>query len=102
MLGILVTIFPFVSPDCLYLHFLFSLIIDSSRKAKIGNFELHVVIEQHISQLEISVDDIAVMYMLDTTDELTHIVPHLWFRQGLSVFQHVYQRLKIDRKKCTR
>ena len=58
-----------------------ALVKDLSSKAEIADFELHALSQEEISKFEISMDDILLVDVLDTTNELMDVVAGLNFGQ---------------------
>ena len=67
-------------------------------KAKPGQLELHILIEQECCRLDIAMDDVAfVVQILEGTDQLLQVVLGLGLRQTtrLPTVQHVLDRLVV-------
>lgn len=67
-------------------------------KAKTGELELHILVEQECCRVDIAMDDVAfVVQILEGTDQLLQVVLGLGFRQTtrLPTVQHVLDRLVV-------
>ena len=56
----------------------FPVIVDLCGQSKVTQFDLHVVVEENVSQLQITVDYFVVMQILHTNQHLLEIVPAQW------------------------
>ena len=61
-------------------------------QSKIADFDLHVVVEEEISQLQVSVDDLLVVEMFDAQTDLLEEVSGFRLCDGLSAFVQLHQR----------
>lgn len=55
--------------------------------------DLHVIIKKDVSQLQISVDDSVVVQVLDTLEQLCHVVASLWLSHSLTTLVELQQGL---------
>lgn len=65
--------------------------------SRLTYLDLHVVIEEDVPELEISVDDPVVVQVVDALQQLCHVVAGLWFRQRLPALVELQQGLQIDK-----
>ena len=56
--------------------------------------DLHVIIEEDVSQLQVSVDDPVVVQVLDTFEQLCHVVASLRLSHSLTTLVELQQGLK--------
>ena len=75
------------------LHFAFAVEFDFRGESKVRYLDPHVVIEKHVPELQISVDDALIVDVSAPLHQLAQVVPHFRFHQRLTVLQHVYERL---------
>lgn len=61
---------------------------------EITYLDLHVIIEEDVAQLQVSVDDSVVVQVLDTLEQLCHVVASLWLSHGLTPLVQLQQGLK--------
>ena len=78
-----------------YLHFLLSLVLHLGGQPKVTNLDLHVLIEQHVAQLEVAVDDFLLVDVASALYQMFEVVAHLRLRQRLPVLQHMDQGLQV-------
>ena len=75
--------------QCSNLHFLLSVVADAGGEAEVGDFELHPLVEEHIAEFEVPVDDVPAVDVFDPLHQLLKVVPHFRLRQRLPLLQHV-------------
>ena len=68
--------------------------VRTSSKSKITYLHDHVFGEEHVTKLEIAVNDLLRVDVLHSLDELPHEITDFGFRQRDSVLQDVNQALK--------
>ena len=54
--------------------------------------DLHIFIEEDVAELEIAVDDLVVVEVLDSQEDLVHEVASLRLRDGLAPLVQLHQR----------
>lgn len=57
-------------------------------------FDLHVVVEEDVAQLQVSVDDLVLVQIMDPVQELCHVVASLGFGHSLATLVQLQQGLK--------
>lgn len=60
-------------------------------------FDLHVIVKEDVSQFQVSVDDSVVVQVLDTLEQLCHVVASLGLSHSLTTLVQLQQRLKWRR-----
>lgn len=60
---------------------------------------IHVFVEEDVAQFQVSVDDLVVVQVLDSSEHLHHVVPSLRFSHSLTTFVQLQQRLQGGEKK---
>ncbi len=72
--------------------FAFALEIDACGQAKVADLELHVVVEEQVAQLQVTVNDFVVVQVLTSQDDLTHKIAGLGLSDGLTSLVHLHER----------
>lgn len=67
------------------------------KRKKITYFDLHVIVKEDVSQFQVSVDDSVVVQVLDTLEQLCHVVASLGLSHSLTTLVQLQQRLKWRR-----
>lgn len=65
-----------------------------SPTGEITYFDFHVIIEEDVAQFQVPVDDSVVVQVLDTIEQLGHVVASLRLSHSLTTFVQLQQRLK--------
>ena len=60
-------------------------------QSKVANLDPHVVIEEEVPQLDVTVDDVPSMEVVHSQQGLLHQVADLRLRQGLAPFVQLHQ-----------
>ena len=68
-----------------------SVIVDLGGQTKVSNLAIHVVIKEDVAQLEITVNDLVLVEVEDTKENLLHEVPCLRFCDRLSPLVQLHQ-----------
>lgn len=58
--------------------------------------DLHVIIQEDVSKLQVSVDDPVVVQVLDTLEQLGHVVSSLGLGHSLTTLVQLQQRLEKE------
>lgn len=61
---------------------------------KITNLEIHVIIQEEIAQFQISVDDSVVVQILDSLQQMDHVVTCLGLSHSFTTLMQLQQGLK--------
>lgn len=75
-----------------------SLIVNPSGKAKVTNLELHLIIEEKVAKLQVTVDDLVVMQVLHTKQQLSQEVSRLGLSDGLPPLVQLHHGLAATTK----
>ena len=59
-------------------------------EAKVADLDVHMLVEEDVPHLQISVDDVLVMHVFDGAAGLDEIRAHLWLREVPSPPDHVH------------
>ena len=70
-----------------YSHLLLPLILDPCGEAEVGDLHLHTLTEQHVAELQVTVNDAFTMDVLTSVHQVAHVEAHLGFCQGLAAFE---------------
>lgn len=65
---------------------------------EITYLDLHVIIEEDVAQFQVSVDHSVVVQVLDTLEQLCHVVASLRLSHSLTTLVQLQQGLKWERK----
>ena len=82
-----------------------AVVVDLGGQAKVSDLALHVIIEEDVSQLEVSVDDLVVVEVEDASQNVIHEVSGLWLGDCLPPLMKLHQtpaKDKISVKKNSR
>ena len=60
-------------------------------KSEVANFDIHVLIQEYVSHLEISMNDASGMHILDSSCNLDRPKPHLGLRNIFPLLDHIHQ-----------
>lgn len=66
------------------------------RKAKIADFHVHLIRQEHIAKFKVAVHHALRVNVLHAVNELRQEVAYLRFRQDFPVLENVNQRLNAD------
>lgn len=94
---------PWEHWECRHLKLTFDVHVNSTIREqlsfkKITYLDLHVVIEEDVAQLQVSVDDSVVVQVVDTLEQLSHVVAGLRLSDSLTPLVQLQQGLKQKRK----
>lgn len=70
---------------------LFSVKIEFCGQTKVSQFDLHLVVEEQVSKLEVSMDDPVGMEVLERIDDLQRVALDLQLVESLPSFQQLVQ-----------
>lgn len=59
---------------------------------KVPNLGIHVLVQENVAHLQVTVDDSLAVHVLDSAGNLDGIESDLGFRQALSPFDHIHKR----------
>lgn len=65
---------------------------------KITDLDIHVIVEEDVAELQVSVDDSVGVQVLDTFEQLGHVVASLWLSHSLTPLVQLQQGLKTVKK----
>ena len=66
------------------LHFLLALILHSCGQPKVSQFDFHLLVEQHVAEFEVPMDDAVAMDVTAAIHQVHHMKAGLWLRQCLT------------------
>lgn len=69
-----------------------SWIFDEGSQAKVSNFDIHLGVQEEITKLQVSVDDLMGVHVVAATDELDHEVASFRFSEAFAATEHVHKR----------
>jgi hypothetical protein len=70
------------------LHFSFG--VEAGGQSEIANFDRHVLREEHVAQLEITVNDSSAVDVAETVGQLAQVKTNFGLRQRFTMFHHVH------------
>lgn len=65
---------------------------------QITYLDLHVIIKEDVAQFQVSVDDSVAVQVLDTLEQLGHVVASFWLSHSLTTLVQLQQGLKWKKK----
>ena len=80
------------STDC---ALLLAVEIELGGQAEVAQLDLHLVVEEQVAQLQISMDDSVLVQVLQSMDNLSRVALHFKFMQALSSFQKLIHALVL-------
>ena len=74
-----------------YLHFSLAVVFHPGSEPEVGDFDAHVVVQEHVTKLEIPVDYLLTVDVPASFYQLSKVNPNFRFRNSLSVHQDMDQ-----------
>jgi hypothetical protein len=68
-------------------------VLDQCCQAKVSDFDVHLPIEEDISEFQVTVDNLMCMHPFASSNELNHQHPGFWFRKSLPTADQIDKRL---------
>ena len=73
---------------------------DEGSEAKVADFDVHVVIEEEVSEFEVAVDDLVRVHVVTGADELYHEVTGFAFSETAATTEHVHEGTASAELEC--
>lgn len=73
----------------------FTRVLNKRSKAKVTDFDVHVGVEEQITEFEVTVNDLVRVHIVACTDELYQKEACFWFCEATPATEHVHERATV-------
>lgn len=74
--------------------------LNEGSEPKVTDFDVHIYIEEQVSQFEITMDDLVRVHVMACSNELHHEVSCFWLGEAPAATEHVHERAAWAKLEC--